>query len=216
MEKETFVLKAFQAIKKKFSLLLLITAVFTILGGVVSLFLNKNLYESTVTFTFGVETTRDTEEVNSVTGEPIKETYIQFGTYSVYNESYQFYKELLRSDDLLDEVINSLNLDLTNSELEESIKLINPEGSGTLLLTVQLDKYENTDEIANEVASVFERKNLEITDLDNIKVINSASKPRVINTKNIKLNIVLSAVSGLVVGTILVILLDYFDVTNRK
>src|SRR5699024_6846760 len=132
--------------------------------------------------------------------------YIQFGTYSVYNESYQFYKELLRSDDLLDEVINSLNLDLTNSELEESIKLINPEGSGTLLLTVQLDKYENTDEIANEVASVFERKNLEIADLDNIKVINSASKPRVINTNNIKLNVVLSAVSGLVVGTILVIL----------
>lgn len=216
MLKQTFVLRVFQAIKKKFSIIFLITAIFTILGGVFSFLLNEELYESTVTFTFGVETTRDTEQVNAVTGEPIKERYIQFGTYSVYNESFQFFTELLRSDDLLSEVNSNLNIGLTNKELEDSISLINPTGSGILKLSVRMADNENVDEVANEVASIFQRRNFEVTELDNLKIINSADESKIINTINIKQIIIISIILGFLVGTVLVIILDYFNTTSKK
>src|SRR5699024_5470902 len=168
--------------------------------------LNEKLYESTSTLTFGVEDTRDTDEFNKITGEPIQEKYIKFGTHSVNNESFEFYNELLRSTGLLEEVINSLNLNMTNKELEESISLKNPENSGTLLLTVKSKEYENVDDIANEIVSVFQRMNFEITELDNIKVINPATEPEKINTQNIKINIFISAIIGLTVGIFLVII----------
>lgn len=211
MKKQSFILRAFQAIKNKFPLILIITVLITILGGVFSWITNEESYESTVTFTFGVELNRDTEKINPVTGEPIKESYIQFGTHRVYNESFQFFKELLSSEDLLDEVNNNLNLDLTNNELEDSIRLVNPEGSGILNLTVQMSDNKIVDKVATEVASTFIRKNIEITDLENLKVINTASNPKLTNSVNIKRNILISVILGFVLGIILILILTFFD-----
>lgn len=211
MEKKSFIIRAFQALKKKFPIILIITVIITLLGAGYSWFSNEESYESTVTFTFGVELTRDTEEVNPVTGEPIKERYIQFGTHSVYKESYQFFRELLASEDLLDEVNNNLNLDITNSELEESIRLVNPEGTGILKLIVQMSDNKNVDDVATEVASTFTKKNFEITELENVKVINTASNPQLTNSVNIKRNILISAILGFLIGIILILATTFFN-----
>lgn len=208
MEKEISLLDILKIIKNRIVAIMLIVLLFIVSSAGISIFLNEKLYESTSTLTFGVESTRDTDEINKITGEPIQEKYIKFGTHSVNNESFQFYKELLRSTELLEEVIDTLNLDMTNKELEESISLENPEGSGTLLLVVQSKQHENTDEIADEVVSVFENINLEITELDNIKIINSATIPKVINTQNVKLNVLIATIIGLTIGVIVVIVTE--------
>ena len=216
MIKRKHVVNIFQAMKKKLPLMLLITVAVTVIGGVFSVYKNEKKYESTVTFTFGVELTRDTEELNALTGEPIKEKYIQFGTYSVYNESYQFFMELLKSDELLNEVNETLDLGITNSELENSISLINHQGSGILKLNVRMANNEKVDEVANQVASVFQRRNIEITELDNLKIINSADVVKIINTVNIKRNIILSVGIGLLIAAIVVIISELFRTLNLK
>lgn len=208
MEKEISLLDILKIIKNRIVAIMLIVLLFIVSSAGISIFLNEKLYESTSTLTFGVESTRDTDEINKITGEPIQEKYIKFGTHSVNNESFQFYKELLRSTELLEEVIDTLNLDMTNKELEESISLENPEGSGTLLLVVQSKQHKNTDEIADEVVSVFENKNLEITELDNIKIINPATIPKVVNTQNVKLNVLIATIIGLTIGIIVVVIIE--------
>lgn len=213
--KKFSLLDILKVIIEKKTKVFLITLIFIILSAGISVYFNETLYESTSTLTFGVEDTRDTGEINKVTGEPIQEKYIRFGTNSVYNESLQFYKELLKSTELLEEVTSTLNLDISNKELEDSITLKNPEGSGTLLLGVKSKQYKNTDEIADEVVNVFENKNLEITELDNLKIINTATEPKLINTQNIKLNVLLASIIGLTVGIVLTVISEFIrkDIT---
>ena len=211
MEKELSLLDIFKALKDRYLIIILTIIIFIISSAGISFFLDETLYESTATLTFGVESSQDTEEINQITGEPIQETYIRFGTNSVNKESLHFYKELLGSKDLLEEVITNLDLDMTNKELSDSIFLENPEESGTLHLIVQSKTSKNTDKIADEVVSVFKEKNLEITGLDNLKTLNPATEPIEVHTQNMKLNILLAAIIGLTIGILLVIILEFIQ-----
>lgn len=199
-----------KALKEKKYFILIIVLLFSIISAVFSVFLNEELYESTSTLTYGIEDTRDTNQINEITGEPIKEKYIRFGTNSVTNESFEFYNELLQSSELLEEVINSLDINISKNELKESISLKNPESSGTLLLTVKTKDYKNTDEITNKVVSVFKKMNFEITEIDNIRIIDEATAPSKVNTINIKLNIVISIIISSIIGIFLTITIEFF------
>lgn len=199
-----------KALKEKKYFILIFVLLFSIISAVFSWFLNEELYKSTSTLTYGVEDTRDTSDINEITGEPIKEKYIRFGTNSVTNESFEFYNELLQSSELLEEVIDSMDTDISKTELRESITLENPESSGTLLLTVKTGEYKNTDEITNEVVSVFKKMNFEITEMDNIKIIDKATEPLKVDTINIKLNIIISIIIGLIIGVFLIITVEFF------
>lgn len=204
-------LEIFKAVKKRFSILLMFLIGAAIIGAGISTVLNKKYYESTATMTVGIEDLRDTEELNKINGEPIQEKYIKYGTNNLSNENFQFYKEILRSDELLDDLIDSFNLDLNRKKLEENIILKNPEGTGTLLLTIRSEDNKQIDEIVNHVIEKFKVINTEITDLDNIKVLKQATTPQKMNSQNILINSLILVVVGSILGVIIIIILEYLE-----
>lgn len=64
------------------------------------------------------------------------------------------YEHLLKSHNVLDKVIDDLDLDLSYSDLRESISVINPEGSRILEVTVEADTPENAKRIVDTVCGV--------------------------------------------------------------
>lgn len=211
MEREMNLLEIFQTLKKRFSVLLLIMIGFTLLGGGASFLLNEKVYTSTASLIVGDETEKETGEYNEINGEPIYETVIQYGNTSISAQSIKFYNDVLSSSDLLEEVIEKLNLDVTVEDFRELISLEVPEDSGSMFITVKGPHLDDADQIANEVVTVFQEKVFEITEIERIKTMNSASEPKITNTVNIIRNILVSIAGGFIVGAVVVLVLEYLD-----
>lgn len=211
MEREMNLLEIFQVLKKRLGILLIIIIGFTVLGGGLSFFLNERVYTSTTSLIVGEEKEKETDEYNEISGEPIQETVIQYGTATISKQLNKFYSETLKSRSLLEEVIDNLNLEMTVTDLKESISMEVPEDSGSILITVSGSHLKNADEIADEIVTAFTENVFEITNIDRIKTMNSGSEPKITNTVNIFRNTLVFAVAGFVVGAAVVLVVEYLD-----
>lgn len=211
MDREMNVLEITQAFIKRYKIVLGIVLLFGFLGGGASFLLAEQEYQSTANLIVGAETQRETEQINPINGEPIYETVIQYGNSAISEQSQMFYSETLQREDLLREVIDELQLDLLPTELKEMIKLEVPENSGSLYISVNSSQYKEVDQIVNQIVKVFIEKVYEITEIENIKVLDDASEPRLVSSINYVKNILIAVVIGLVLSFVLVLLLEYFD-----
>lgn len=211
MEREMNLLEIIQAFIKRFRLVMVIVILFGILGGGASLLMNELEYNSSATLIVGEETQKETDRLNPINGEPIYETVIQFGSSSISEQSKNFYMETLQRRDLLTEVVENLDLPLTPIELSQKIKMEVPENSSSIIISVGLLNYKEVDQIVNEITDVFINKVNEITEVEKIKILDSASEPTLVNNVNYTRNIVIAILAGLGVSFVLVLVLEYFD-----
>lgn len=211
MEKELSLLEIFKVLRKRIVTLMLVIFIFIVTGLGIGLYLNKSVYTSTSSVLIGSEAERETNEYNNLTGEPLKETYIRYGKDRITEESSEFYKELLKSNALLENVIHDLNLDITIKELKKQISIEIPENSSMIKISTVSHNLQQVDEITNQIVEELKNKNTEITGLENIEILNSASKPKVENTVDLILYLLLSIFFGTIVALIMVLLLEYLD-----
>src|SRR5699024_6982062 len=204
-------LEIFQILKKRFIMFLIIMLGITAVGGGISFLLNKQVYTSTATLIVGEETQVDTDEYNSITGEPIKETVIQYGNTNLSTQSIKFYNDVLKSSELLSQVISNLNLQMAVEDFRELISLEVPEDSGSIVISVSGSHLDNADIIVDEAVAIFKEKVIEITETERIKTMNTGSEPQIINTVNVTRNIIGSIIIGFVAGVVTVIILEYLD-----
>lgn len=211
MQREMNLLEIIKAFIKRFNLLIIIVLIAGILGGGISFLLNDKLYESTATVIVGEETQKETDQFNQINGEPIYEEVIVFGESSISGESKKFYSETLNRQDLLTAVIDNLDLNLSWVTLRESTEMRVPEDSSSLFITVRLEESENVDIVVDEIVSVFMEKVYEITEMEKLKVINSASEPALVDSVNVVKIILLSIGIGFAVSFVVILVLEYLD-----
>lgn len=211
MKREMNLLEIIQAIMKRASILLILMIVFTVLGAGASLALNKKVYTSTTSLIVGQESQQETGEFNKINGEPIYEDVIEYGESSISEQAKKFYSDTLIRRDVLEEVVDRLALDLSIEELKNTIKMEVPENSSSVLITVNSPNLENVDEIADEVAVIFQDEVFKITEVEKIQVINTASEPEIVNTVSFARNIVLAVGAALAIGVVLALVLEYLD-----
>lgn len=213
MEEEISLKDMFQILKRRFTIILATFLLITILGGAFSFLLNKQEYSSTTSLLVGEEKEvivepKDPEEEDS---EPVYETTIVYGDTIISKQASSLYNEIIARRDLLEDVINSLNLNISVGQLKNSITMEIPPDSGIIEITVTGITMSNADEIVNEIAKGFMELVFEITEVENIRVMNTANRPIVSNTQNIKLNIAISAVLGIMIGIFLAFIMEYLD-----
>lgn len=86
-----------------------------------------------------------------------------------------------------------------------------PEDSSSLFITVRLEESENVDIVVDEIVSVFMEKVYEITEMEKLKVINSASEPALVDSVNVVKIILLSIGIGFAVSFVVILVLEYLD-----
>jgi capsular polysaccharide biosynthesis protein len=203
MEETISLRELMETLKKRLSLILLITVTAVIVSGAVSFFLLTPIYQSSAQILVNQS---KTEQPAYNTGE-IQANLQLINTYNV----------IIKSPAILEKVIEKKDLDMTADQLNGKITVQSEADSQVIKLSVQDTDPQQAADIANEIASVFQQEIKKIMNVDNVTILASAEVGE--NQSPIKpqplLNIAIALVVGLMLGVGLAFLLEYLDNTIK-
>lgn len=204
MEETISLKELFQTLKKRLSLIIIITALATATSGIVSYFFLTPIYQSSTQILVN-QAKSDQQAFNP--GEV--QTNLQLiNTYNV----------IIKSPAILDKVIAELGLNMTSGQLNSNITVGSEQDSQVVNISVMDEDPKQAAEIANTTATVFQKEIAAIMNVDNVSVLSQAELGT--DSSPIKpkpaLNIAIAFVVGLMAGVGLAFLLEYLDNTIKN
>ncbi len=185
--------------------IILIILIFGIIGFIYTIEFITPMYDASTTLVL-VSSADETVTTN---------TMITATDVSLNSKLVATYSELIKSKNVLREVISNLNIDLEEEILKNYITVSAVEDTELIEITVRNEEPSNAAVIANEIAEVFTDKVKEIYNINNVQIVDKAeisSEPANINhTKDV----IMFASIGLVIAIIYVIVANLLDTTIK-
>ncbi|MFY0761443.1 YveK family protein [Metabacillus dongyingensis] len=203
MEETISLKELFQTLKKRLSLIIIITAIAAATSGLISYFILTPIYQSSTQIL-----------VNQAKSD---QQAFQYNEVQTNLQLINTYTVIIKSPAILDKVIDQLKLDMTSSELNEKVAVSSEQNSQVVTISVEDEDPKKATEIANTVALVFKKEISKIMSVDNVSVLSQAelgTDPSPIKPKPV-MNIAIALVVGLMVGVGLAFLLEYLDNTVK-
>lgn len=188
--------------KSKLSIILLITIVIAIGGGIYSFFLQTPKYKSTTT----VILKNDTSQGNNLT----------YNDLTVNKNLVSTYSEIVKSKKILNEVIKNLKLEYTYQELYNMIEVSSVADTELIKISVVDFNSNNAKVIADEAATVFVEEIPELYNISNVSILDKAEIAEHPYNINVKKQLALYVMVGLVLGFGTAFLIYYFDRTIKS
>ena len=206
MEEETISLRElFATIRKRMSLILIITVLATVVSGVVSYTMLKPVYQASTQILVSQAAAGSLRDIAG----------ISLDNDSKYIETYNV---ILKSPYILDQVIEELKLDSTAQGLNGSVNVAQEGKSQVVTISVNQNDPAKAVTIANEIAKVFQREIAKLMQIDNIHILSPAELPE--NPVPVKpqpvLNMAIAFVVGLMLSVGIAFLLEYLDNTIKS
>lgn len=190
--------KLFMAVLSKIRFVIAITIVSGIIFGLVSEFLIKDVYQTNVSLY--VNNNKDAVSQNLDAGD------INAATMLVST-----YVHLINSNAVLDDVVNSMDLDYKTEDISKMINVSAIEDTQMLILTVSNTNPDHAYIIANAIADTAPSKITEIMDGSTVKVVDYALKPEKPVYPNTIKNIILGLFLGAVLGVGVAVISEMLD-----
>lgn len=191
----------FEALKKRWILIVSITLVATLISGILSFFVIKPTYEaSTKVFVGKEESSLEGYNTNDI---------------QMYQKLLQTYAETIKTNEVIQAAINNTNADLSVKDVKDSLT-VTPIAD-TQILQI---KYKNNDpevarSIIENITNEFVILSKELVPNGNVRVIEAVQLPEDPVAPNKKMNIAIAFLLGLMVSVGLVFLLEYIDNTFK-
>lgn len=204
MEETISLKELFQTLRKRLSLIVLITALATMTSGIVSYFFITPIYQSSTQLL--VNQSREDQT-------PFQYTDIQTNLQLINT-----YNVIIKSPAILDIVRDELNLEESIEELNEKITVNSEKDSQVVNISVQDPDPGRAATIANTIASVFQKEIKNLMKVDNVNILSKAEvkeNPSPIKPKPL-LNMAIAFVVGLMTGVGIAFLLEYLDNTIKS
>lgn len=184
-------------------IVIVITIIMMIIAGTYSLVFQTPKYQSSTTLVL----TKSENTEDSVTQTDVTMNQKLVSTYS----------EIIKSDRVLNQVIENLNLEgLTISSLKSSIKVKAVENTEVIRITVSNKNPALAAKIANEIGEVFSERVTEIFKLNNVYTLDEAKvSTEPYNIKPVKYVIIAFAV-GVFVSCAYIIIKNLFDTAVKS
>lgn len=202
---ETEIKDIFTLIIKKRIEIVLITLIFFMLGCVYTLNFTKPEYNSDITLV--LVSSNNLENTNmAITTSDITLNTKLISTYS----------KLIKSKNVLKEVISNLELPINEEELENKIEVKRINNTELIDIKVKADTPELANKITNELASIFIQKINEMYNINNIQIMDEATyneKPYNINHQK---DILIFLFAGIGASAIYILILNMLDTTIKK
>ncbi|MHA6261282.1 YveK family protein [Sporosarcina sp. CAU 1771] len=203
MEETISLQELFKTLKKRMGLIAFITILAITISGVVSFLVLTPIYQTSTQ----ILVNQSQQDQNQFNTQNIQMDLQLINTYNV----------IIKSTVILSEVLEDLDLDRSIASLYNQITVNSAQNSQVVNITVQDPDPKLAVEIANTVASTFEKKIVSLMNVDNVNVLAPASLPE--NPSPIKpdpkLNMAIAAVIGLMLGVGVAFLLEYLDTTVK-
>ena len=192
----------FEALKKRWILIVSITLVATLISGILSFLVIKPTYETSTKVFIG-------KEENNLEG-------YNSNDIQMYQKLLQTYAETIKTNEVVQSAINNTGADLTVKDVKASLT-VTPV-SDTQILQI---KYQNNDpklakEILENITNEFIVLSKELVPNGNVRVIEAVQLPEDPVAPNKKMNIAIAFLLGLMVSVGLVFLLEYLDNTFKN
>lgn len=195
--RDTFDLRELiQEIKKYFWIILLSMIIFGSAGYLVSKYFINPEYESAITMI--VNTRQDNTTV--VTNDSITSAQNLVSTYSV----------IIKSNTVLNQVIDSLNLDMTYDELDSNVYVNAVDNTQIMRVAVRNSDKDTAAKIVQEISAIAPDVIVETVEAGSCKVISHVMTGDNPVTPNITKNTLLTTVAGLMVSIIVIALRSLF------
>ncbi|MBS4204795.1 YveK family protein [Lederbergia citrea] len=203
MEETISLRELMQTLRKRMSLIVLITLAAVVISGAVSFFVLTPIYQSSTQLL--VNQAKSDQPIYNPA--EIQTNLQLINTYNV----------IMKSPAILDKVIDDLDLDLTVGQLNGKITVQSEKDSQVVNVTVQDPNPHKAAEIANQISQVFQTEISNIMNVDNVSILAKAEVGE--NASPVKpqplLNIAIALVVGLMAGVGLAFLLEYLDNTIK-
>lgn len=181
----------------------IIVGVFVILGVLYVKFLQVPMYHSATTLIL----VSDNNNNNSAAMQ---------SDINLNKNLVSTYSEIVKSRTVLKKVKKELKLDMSIKELSKQIEVTSVENTEIIRIEVSDEDNKLAQKIAKEVAKTFMNEVKDIYNLTNITIIDKASlEKKPYNVSMIK-QVGLFGISGLVIGSVVVFLIFYFDTSIKS
>lgn len=204
MEETISLKELFQTLRKRLSLIFIITAIAVIISGIISYFIITPIYQASTQILVNQQKT----DQSSYNPYEVQTNLQLINTYNV----------IIKSPAILEKVVDQLGLDMTAGQLNGKITVQSAEDSQVVNVTVQDSNPQLAADIANKTAEVFQKEIVNIMSIDNVSILAKAEASE--NQAPVKpqplLNIAMALVVGLMAGVGLAFLLEYLDNTVKN
>ena len=188
MENEEYdtidLLEVLNAVRQHLAILILCTLAAAVVGFAVSQFAMTPQYESSALMI--VNTRQDT--TSNVTSDQINSATKLVSTYSI----------IIKSDTVLQQVINDLGLSRTYGELKDRVTVDAVDDTQVMKITVRSNNPEWAQQVCNKITEVSPDAILEAVEAGSVKVISQAPVPTEPVSPNVLKNTGLAGMVGLV------------------
>lgn len=191
-------------LKKRLSLIALITIVAVAVSGIISYFILTPVYQASTQMLVN----QKTSEQPVLDPNQVRTNVEMINTYSV----------IIKSPTILNKVISNLDLEQTTEQLTETITVNSEQNAQVFNLTVESEDPAKAVKIANAIGKTFSDEIPEIMNVDNVKILSPAvlkDNPTPVNPKPM-LNMAIALVVGLMVGVGIAFLLEYLNNTIKS
>ena len=188
--------------KMKIMLLFVFIVIFSFIGIIYDVFIQKPLYKSTTSIVL-VSDSNDDGNAN-------------YNDVLANQNLVSTYSEIIKSRKILQEVIDNLNLDYSYSYLSKNIDVSSTTGAQIIEISVTDKNAKRSMNIANEIGKVFSNRVSDLYNISNVNILDEAEFPNKAYNIDILMQSILFFVIGLAVGTIVIFIMYYLDRTVKN
>src|SRR5699024_4383290 len=194
-----------EIIKKRLLLILAFIIGAALVAAIVSYFILTPIYEASTQFIVN----QSQEEAN--------EQYIDQSTIRTNVELNNTYNVNIKSNAMLDHVVEELHLPYSSEQLADKITVSSEENSQVVTVSVKDPLPAVAVNVANKTVEVFQEQIPEIMNVDNVSILTEAQMNEDVTPvePRPKLNIAIAIVLGGMIGVGLAFLLEYLDTKIR-
>ena len=187
--------------------IILIILIFIVLGVIYTVGFTTPMYTSSTTLLLaGAEKQEgQTQTTNSITTTDI----------TINSKLVTTYSELVKSKNVLGQVISNLGIDISEDTLRKNISVTAVKDTELIEIAVTTDKADYSVKIANETAKVFTEKVAEFYNINNVHVVDKAEIEQNPSNINHQKDIVIFAFIGIVVAVVYVLIANMLDTTIK-
>lgn len=187
---------------KKKVLIILTTMAFLFVGYIYNAFITTPEYKAATTLLL----VKSSEGTSSVT-----QADVTLNQKLVYT-----YTELVKSDTVLSEVANRIQLNKSVGQLRKNVTIESVKNTEILKISVLDSNKDDAATIANSIAEVFSEQVKEYYHMENIRVVDKAVAPSSPNNINPVKYAGIFAVVGFVISVGVILVLNLFDSTVKN
>lgn len=192
----------FEALKKRWIMIVTITVAATLISGVLSFFVIDPVYETSTKLFIGKE---ESDEAAYNTND-----------IQMYQKLLQTYAQAIKTKDLVGRAINELDYDLEAASVVSALTVTPVTDTQILQIKYQSKDPEEAVDVLKNITAEFIVTSKELVSNGNVRVIEEVELPESPVSPNKKMNIAIAFLLGLMVSVGLVFLIEYLDNTYKS